>query len=237
MCGIAGYKTPRTVGDGPDHPTRGALAAPGVTLLIYMNNIPLPELVGQLRRGYGSNVAIAILHRLGLPGEEVVEGTLDDIVGKVGDRLTSYFRDFGKFEGEISDTVHGGFLLELEMTRAERAKLAEKLVWLEKKQKDPSIRDSRRDARFVPMPARQRPAAEPSYAVVDWRHRGADGDSVRGRPTYRTIGAALTAQTVNGGAREQSMPLGGFKQSGLGREGGRDGVEAYTEIKIVTIGL
>ncbi|MGC2777983.1 MAG: PilZ domain-containing protein [Bradyrhizobium sp.] len=72
------------------------------------------------------------------------------VVGKVGDRLTSYFREFGKFEGEISDTVHGGFLLELEMTRAERAKLAEKLVWLEKKQKDPTVRDSRRDARFVP---------------------------------------------------------------------------------------
>ncbi len=72
------------------------------------------------------------------------------VVGKVGDRLTSYFRDFGKFEGQISDTVHGGFLLELEMTRAERAKLAEKLVWLEKRQKDPTIRDSRRDARFVP---------------------------------------------------------------------------------------
>ncbi|MGJ5178203.1 PilZ domain-containing protein [Bradyrhizobium oligotrophicum] len=72
------------------------------------------------------------------------------VVGKVGDRLTSYFREFGTFEGEISDTVHGGFLLELEMTRAERAKLAEKLVWLEKKQKDPTIRDSRREARFVP---------------------------------------------------------------------------------------
>jgi acyl-CoA reductase-like NAD-dependent aldehyde dehydrogenase len=43
--------------------------------------------------------------------------------------------------------------------------------------------------------------------------------------------------TVNGGAHEQSMPLGGFKQSGLGREGGRDGVEAYTELKIVSIGL
>jgi phenylacetaldehyde dehydrogenase len=43
--------------------------------------------------------------------------------------------------------------------------------------------------------------------------------------------------TVNGGAREQSMPLGGFKQSGIGREGGREGVEAYTELKIVTVGL
>ena len=72
------------------------------------------------------------------------------VVGKIGDRLTSYFREFGKFEGQISDTVHGGFLLELEMTRAERAKLAEKLVWVEKRQRDPTIRDARRDARYVP---------------------------------------------------------------------------------------
>jgi phenylacetaldehyde dehydrogenase len=43
--------------------------------------------------------------------------------------------------------------------------------------------------------------------------------------------------TINGGAREQSMPLGGFKQSGIGREGGREGVEAYTELKIVSVGL
>ncbi|UFZ04374.1 PilZ domain-containing protein [Bradyrhizobium ontarionense] len=75
------------------------------------------------------------------------------VVGKVGDRLTSYFREFGKFEGEISDTVHGGFLLELEMTRAERAKLAEKLVWLEKKHKDPTVRDGRADTRYVPNTA------------------------------------------------------------------------------------
>ncbi|WP_315704946.1 MULTISPECIES: PilZ domain-containing protein [unclassified Bradyrhizobium] len=72
------------------------------------------------------------------------------VVGKIGDRLSSYFRDFGKFDGEISDTIHGGFLLELEMTRAQRAKFAEKLVWLEKKQKDPTIQDARRHARFVP---------------------------------------------------------------------------------------
>jgi hypothetical protein len=72
------------------------------------------------------------------------------VVGKVGDRLTSYFREFGKLDGHISDTVHGGFLLELEMTRAERARLADKLVWLEKKYKDPSIRDARKDARYVP---------------------------------------------------------------------------------------
>ena len=44
------------------------------------------------------------------------------VVGKVGDRLTSYFRDFGKFEGCISDTMERSFLLELEMTRAPGAK-------------------------------------------------------------------------------------------------------------------
>jgi hypothetical protein len=73
------------------------------------------------------------------------------VVGKVGDRLTSYFRDFGKFEGQISDITNGSFLLELEMTRAMRVRLADKLVWLERKLKDPtSVRDERRDARFIP---------------------------------------------------------------------------------------
>ncbi len=43
--------------------------------------------------------------------------------------------------------------------------------------------------------------------------------------------------TINGGGREQPMPFGGYKQSGLGREGGRAGIEAYTEIKTVAIAL
>jgi hypothetical protein len=72
------------------------------------------------------------------------------VVGKVGDRLTSYFRDFGKFEGSISDTMERGFLLELEMTRQRREKLSETLTWIAKKQQDPEVRDLRGDARFVP---------------------------------------------------------------------------------------
>jgi hypothetical protein len=70
------------------------------------------------------------------------------VVGKVGDRLISYFRDFGKFEGSISDTMDGSFLLELEMTRAARERLADKLTWLEKKQADPSMAEAREHARF-----------------------------------------------------------------------------------------
>lgn len=86
VCNRAIIASPRTLGDGPEAPTLRDLAAPGVTLLIYMNNLPLPELTALLRAGYGRNVPIALCHRLGLPGEEVVTGTLDDIVEKVGER-------------------------------------------------------------------------------------------------------------------------------------------------------
>jgi hypothetical protein len=72
------------------------------------------------------------------------------VVGKIGDRLSSYFRDFGTFDGRISDTTAGGFLLELEMTGSMRQKFASKLTWLEEKQKNPSIRDVRKDARIIP---------------------------------------------------------------------------------------
>jgi hypothetical protein len=73
------------------------------------------------------------------------------VVGKIGERVTSYFQDFGEFQCTISATLKAGFLMELEMTRARRAWMSEKLTWLEKKQRDDSIRELRRDARFVPQ--------------------------------------------------------------------------------------
>ena len=72
------------------------------------------------------------------------------VVGKSGDPITAYFGDFGKLEGFISDTMSGAFLLELEMSRSMREKLASKLTWLEKKLKDPGVRDVRKDARIIP---------------------------------------------------------------------------------------
>ncbi|KKW92032.1 betaine-aldehyde dehydrogenase [Sphingobium chungbukense] len=41
---------------------------------------------------------------------------------------------------------------------------------------------------------------------------------------------------VNGSGMEFALPFGGFKQSGIGRENGREGVEAFTEKKSVMIG-
>jgi hypothetical protein len=73
------------------------------------------------------------------------------VVGKVGERVTSYFQDFGEFQCTISATLKAGFLMELDMTRERRAWMSEKLTWLEKKQKDASILELRNDARFVPQ--------------------------------------------------------------------------------------
>jgi phenylacetaldehyde dehydrogenase len=38
-------------------------------------------------------------------------------------------------------------------------------------------------------------------------------------------------------AADTSLPFGGYKQSGMGRESGRYGIEAYTELKTVAIAL
>jgi hypothetical protein len=72
------------------------------------------------------------------------------VVGRIGDRVTPYFGDFGKLEGHISDTTAGGFLLELSMDKAMREKMAGQLSWLERKLKDSSIRDARAQARIIP---------------------------------------------------------------------------------------
>jgi precorrin-4/cobalt-precorrin-4 C11-methyltransferase len=86
VCNRAVIASPRTLADGPDAPDMGELVAPGVTLLIYMNNIPLPKLVSQLKRGYGRDVPMVLAHRLGLPDEEIIVATLDSIVAVVGER-------------------------------------------------------------------------------------------------------------------------------------------------------
>ena len=86
VCSRTVLVSPRALGNVPGTPTLEQLAAPGTTLVIYMNNLPLAELAERLRKGFGKNVPIALLHRLDLPGEEVVVGTLDDIVAQAGDR-------------------------------------------------------------------------------------------------------------------------------------------------------
>ena len=42
--------------------------------------------------------------------------------------------------------------------------------------------------------------------------------------------------TVNGMIVDPKMPFGGFKQSGIGREGGIEGLELYFETKTIYFG-
>ena len=39
------------------------------------------------------------------------------------------------------------------------------------------------------------------------------------------------------GSHTHEIPFGGFKESGLGREGGHEGIAEYTEVKSVVLNL
>jgi hypothetical protein len=72
------------------------------------------------------------------------------VLGPKGERVIAYFGEFGKLDGFITDIVEGGFLVNLEGDKSQRQRLANKLEWLEKRQKDPSIIDVREQQRIIP---------------------------------------------------------------------------------------
>jgi acyl-CoA reductase-like NAD-dependent aldehyde dehydrogenase len=55
------------------------------------------------------------------------------------------------------------------------------------------------------------------------------GDRERALRVARRLRAGMV--DVNGGGFNMLAPFGGYKQSGYGRELGRDGLEAYFEVK------
>jgi aldehyde dehydrogenase (NAD+) len=56
-------------------------------------------------------------------------------------------------------------------------------------------------------------------------------DSERGYQIARRVRSGSV--TVNGLIVDPKMPFGGFKQSGLGREGGIEGLDPYFETKTI----
>jgi phenylacetaldehyde dehydrogenase len=60
-------------------------------------------------------------------------------------------------------------------------------------------------------------------------------DISTGHKLARLLKAGLVH--INGGGLDLALPFGGYKQSGWGRENGREGVELFTEIKTVSVNL
>jgi PilZ domain len=71
------------------------------------------------------------------------------VIGAVGERVISYFGEFGKLDGLITDVVEGGFLLDLVVTKARREQLVSKLTWLDRQQRE-AVVDVRATERVVP---------------------------------------------------------------------------------------
>ncbi|MEA2929377.1 MAG: hypothetical protein QOG38_1805 [Hyphomicrobiales bacterium] len=72
------------------------------------------------------------------------------VTGPEGERVIAHFGEFGKLDGLISDVVDGGFLVDLVISQGEREKLTNKLEWLDKRTRDPSVVDVRKQQRIVP---------------------------------------------------------------------------------------
>ena len=60
-------------------------------------------------------------------------------------------------------------------------------------------------------------------------------DLSRAHLIARKINSCLVS--VNSGRRDPSTPSGGYKQSGWGLASGASGVEAFTQMKTVVVGL
>ncbi len=61
------------------------LAALSGTLVLYMNNRPISQLVSELGDSYASETPAAVIYRIGLPEEKVYRGTVATIADVVGD--------------------------------------------------------------------------------------------------------------------------------------------------------
>lgn len=80
------FTSPRAFSQGGQRVRLRDEVRPGHTLVVFMNDLPLPDLVGELRAGFGRDVPIAILENLSGPDERVTVATLDTVGEAVGDR-------------------------------------------------------------------------------------------------------------------------------------------------------
>ena len=98
------------------------------------------------------------------------------VLGPVGERVIAHVEQFGKVEGAISRVLERGFVISTQGTAADRAKVEQKLIWLEK-HKNLELPDSRQGERIVPQnPHSTLTLADGTHAgcfVIDMSETGA----------------------------------------------------------------
>ena len=76
--------SPKRIGNENAPEMLGKLASSTDTMILYMNNRPLDQLMEELAPGFGPDTPVAIVFRVGLDGEKVYRGTAATIADVVG---------------------------------------------------------------------------------------------------------------------------------------------------------
>src|SRR5207245_9889296 len=71
------------------------------------------------------------------------------VLGPVGEHVVADIERFGRLEGTIARVMERGFLLNIAASVDERARIAEKIIWLEENRKH-ELPDTRQSDRMVP---------------------------------------------------------------------------------------
>ncbi|GBE15345.1 precorrin-4 C(11)-methyltransferase [bacterium BMS3Abin14] len=79
------FTSPKRIGKENAGAMLGTLSSSTDTMILYMNNRPLSQLMEELAPGFGPDTPVAIVFRVGLAGEKVYRGTAATIADVVGD--------------------------------------------------------------------------------------------------------------------------------------------------------
>jgi hypothetical protein len=80
------------------------------------------------------------------PGDAVV---IAPVTGQVGEKVIAYLDHIGRVEGTITDSVEGGFLMDITASTRKRDKMSAQLTWLANKDVL-NLPEDRRHERVVP---------------------------------------------------------------------------------------
>jgi hypothetical protein len=98
------------------------------------------------------------------------------VLGLVGERVEAHIEHFGKLEGSIARLMDRGFVMSIAATGDERARIAERIIWLEKN-KNLEVPDNRESARIRGRSARLGRCLSTRFASQAWRWRKPSGPS------------------------------------------------------------